>query len=306
MPQQPALPPGAQGGFNLDNAPGGDIDFATLFNEKQPEGQTPSQPPAQPAAGTPPQDEVYLRASSGTVYKTREEAERGTAHRDAIIKRLRDQVIQSTGRDPLKEDTTQPAAQPAAQPQPGQPVRYMEKPEVLYQKMANAASKQDSRQWVDSLAEFVYELIDPAAPLILDSAKDRAINRLEAKPELAGIRQFLSGPAYQEVVDRLPLIRQAITEAESRLALAPQLDQLYESVYLTAKGLHSNPAQAQPANQPQPQPTARSTVSTSTPAPPSPAALPDLRTPEGRKALIAQYEAQGMKDVSLDRAAYNR
>ncbi len=109
-PAAPQNPSQTTGWFN--DAPGGDIDLDKLFPNPELALQAPSQPPAaEPAAPQAPAAEQYfLKTATGTVYKSAEDAIRGTEEKDRVIQQLREKIAQSEGQDPLKK--SQQAAQP--------------------------------------------------------------------------------------------------------------------------------------------------------------------------------------------------
>src|SRR6185312_13675913 len=69
---------------------------------------------------TPTVEDFFLKAPTGSVYKTKEDAERGIAEKDSTIENLRKFAIEQTGFDPLtKRQVAQvPVRTPQATPPP--------------------------------------------------------------------------------------------------------------------------------------------------------------------------------------------
>ena len=284
-------------GVDMSNAPGADLSFSDLFSPEetvyletpaQPATETlPAVPAVQPAVTPPAEPYVYT-------YKSREEAETGIAQKDAIIEKLRQEAIQRTGIDPV---TNQPVVRPQT---PAEPHSYLRDPKSLYVDLGNLHASGDQEGWTRKLGEFVGEYVGqvlaPAAPLVLDSAKDRAIRGLEEKvPEF---RKFLSSSEYKETLEDLPKLKMAIGIAESNLEAAPQLPEFYRLAYFAAQG--RNASKPQPAQPVVAQP--RTTVPTTTVTPPNPADVqkaPDMNTSEGRKAFMESFKQRGLDKLPI-------
>src|SRR5438105_3686875 len=134
-PVVPQGPPQTQGW--LGNAPTGDLTLDQLFPPDSPVGDLTQAPPttqpattpaapAAPAASAPP-PENFISTSTGTVYKTRDEAVKGLEHKDQLIEKLRKDHIEKFGVDPITGQKVghQPATAPSTTPS-AQPPSYLE------------------------------------------------------------------------------------------------------------------------------------------------------------------------------------
>src|SRR5690348_16003975 len=99
-----------------------DINWAELF-PTDPGARVPTQPatatpPATPPAAqppvTPPPTPEFLKTSTGTVYKSADEAIKGIEHKDTLIEQLRQRYILERGIDPITNQPVQPASQAPA------------------------------------------------------------------------------------------------------------------------------------------------------------------------------------------------
>ena len=294
-------------GVNLSGAPGGSINLDELFpnpdaglNLTSVETSTGEQPPpAPPAASQPPPTQPtgpYLRTPTGTVYNTQEDAIQGIAHKDALLEQLRQRYINEKGVDPI---TNKPVERPQAAPPRAD--TYLTNPKKLYDEMADAVNRGDAQAWTEKLGQFVGEyvgkVLEPAAPLVLESAKERAVQTLRAAG-LTEVDTFLDSPDYKSTLDSLPKLKEAIGIAESNLEAAHQLPEFYRLAYYATQGRRL--PELLKANNGQPSQPTRPTVQPSTMAPPSsPAVQPDMGTPEGRKAIIERGRTLGLDKVQF-------
>ena len=278
--------------LNFDDAPGGDLPFDSLFPaeptvtaqpQAAPQQPEPAAPPVQPApqTQTPPSDEPFISGSK-TVYKTREAAIEGINQKDALIEQLRQRYALTTGIDPI---TQQPVGAASAQPQRA---NYVQDPERWVKDAATALQRGDVNAYRDAQAKFVYDLMEPYLPAIQGTMEERAVKELET--EIKDIRTFIGSNNYDVAVGKNPELREAIEFAKSDVRYAPRLAGLYKLAYLTSQGMRL--PELLEANRPQQsaQPQVRTSTPASTPAPPSSAPPPDLRTSEGRKAIIEAFE----------------
>lgn len=283
-PQVPTSPLQTQLGSGwFDDAPGGNADLDSLF--PNPEG--PQAPPAAPPQAPPAQPEWFLESSTGTKYRSREEAARGLEEKDKYIEKLRKELEQSK--------TPAPAPQAAAATQ-----SYAQKPEGLIDDLVASLSKGDKRGYAETLARFNMELLSPYAPLLSEVSRERAIRAVE--PEAQNIRQFLGSAEYTAALDEMPVLKQAIEYAESQPQAGDQLASLYKLAFRSAQA-SKLPQIVQNAvhNAAPPQPI-RPTLSPSTPTPQmgTTAIAPrDLNTEAGRKAIIERAEQRGVQNVDF-------
>jgi len=287
---------------DMTDAPGGDFDLDQLFGnpEADPLASTtqpqPPQPPAQtqpqaPAPAQTPENEYFLRTPTGTVYKNAEEASRGIAEKDNLIERLRQAEIARTGVDPVTGKAVQPQAQPEV-------VNYAQNGEKLYDDLVEAAQRGDRKAYAQVYQKFFNDMASPLMPLLTDVSRSRAVEAVAT--DIPDFRTFRASNSYNEVLESEPLLREAINQAENNLGFSNNLPGLYRLAYFASQGrrvpeLVKNAAV--PTSAPQPQ--TRTTVPAATMTPPPPAAAPDLRTPEGRQAIIREAEAKGIADIKF-------
>jgi len=292
----------------LADAPGGDALFSDLFPTDQGippttgEPTTPASPAPQaapsPAAPTPQSaPDYFLRNADGTVvYKTQEEAVRGLEHKDAIIQQLRERYILERGVDPL---TNQPIRLPDTSQGPQVPASYTQNQRQFLQDLVQAADKADGDAYFRTHAKLVYDLLSPLAPVIAGFAKQQAVEQLGQ--QFTDFRGFLQSPVYAQVLRDAPDLKQAIEIAESDPMLAQRLPQLYGLAYRAGQGYRVSELleKAKTANPTQPgRPTTESRTATPpTPAGPGVTSIAEaLGTSEGRKAIIEQFESQGLQN----------
>lgn len=291
-PTTPQSASQTEGWFNA--APTGDS-FDELF---PPTEGTPAPTTAQPTGAPSPEsvaqpqpaDEPFLKAATGTVYKTREDAVKGIEAKDAAIQQLREQLVARTGVDPF---TGRPVAI-----EPQSPRSYLEDRGRYFQDLRTAVAKGDEGLYFETQAKLISDMISPYMPVVVGTAKEQA---LRALPE--EVRGYVNTPDYSETLKDIPLLAQAIQAAEQSPQLFQQLPDLYRLAYaqnITRK-LPEITRAAQPSTAQSPQNTApRPSLTPGTLTPQgTPTAPPSLATREGRKAIIDRGIASGLADLTF-------
>jgi len=300
---------------DLSDAPGGDMLFEQLFpadevqttaptnatvsgdtSGTQPQATQPAAAP-DPAAATPPQEELFLQVPTGTVYKTREEAIKGFAHKDEVIEQLRQRFIAERGIDPITNKQVAPA--PAPQPQPTAEVNFANNGAEYVKALTEAYQKQDWDAYARAQSKFLMDTLAPVAPVFMGAAKQQAVSTVEA--ELKDIRGFLGSNDFSMTLEQNPILKQAIESAESNFAFNGQLPGLYKLAYQAnqSRKLPELLAAATASARVQPVQPTRPTTTAATLPPPDAAGPMDLTTSEGRKNLIKQFESQGLDKVTF-------
>ena len=282
--------------------PGGDLSFDQLFPSEPTLGGTPTTvtpapapsvtpaPSPAPAPQTPPAapaDEFFISGSSSK-YRTREAAIDGINQKDAVIQQLRQRYALTTGIDPI-------TGQPVAATSPAANTSYRTDKRRFVQDQADALSKGDADAYGNVLEKFVMDLLEPYAPALQASARDRAVRQVGS--EVKDFDKFLGSPQYKSALERHPELGDAIAIAESDARFSPRLPGLYKIAYETSLG--SQLPELLKANQtaaPEPKPVpVTMTPTTTAPAPSSsPAVAPSMATREGRKAIIEAAERSGL------------
>lgn len=233
--------------------PGGDLTLDDLF-------PNPELPPQGGATGThqqapqAPANEYFLKASTGTVYKTPEDAVRGTEEKDRTIERQKQELAQLRASHP-QPSVTQP------------PVEDYRK--ATFKKLAEAAQKGDELAYMDTLAEFQTQVLSQFAPALTGVYEQQAISAVES--EVKDFRGWLSGGEYTRTLEQFPALANAIQIAKSDPRAAHQLNEFYKLAYRAYAGDPSriNETQTQLARNsavPASQPT-RPTLQSNTPTP---------------------------------------
>lgn len=254
------------------NPPSGEMSLDDLFQNPELVAQQPApvQPPVQPA---PVED--FLKASTGTVYRSREEAIRGTEEKDRTIERLKAQIQQQS----------QPA--PSAT-QPSQTEDEYAK--GIFKRFSDAASANDHQAYLRTLAEFQMSQLAPFAGLLSEVAKEKAIRAME--PEAQDFRQFVGSSEYTRTLEQFPTLKDAIRNAEANPQMAGQLGEFYKLAYRSYKAEHAGEAAAQQIVQQVPAPTpARPTLSPSTPSLP-PTGVPQRSAQMSRDQVLGDRNAR--------------
>lgn len=294
---QPSNTP-TDGKVNLAAAPGADINFDDLF-PVEPENLGALQ--AAPAGTNPPQTpqapEYVIKSDDGKiVYKTADEAINGIRHKDELVERYRT-YLQSQGVDP---NTLQKQPEPQAQPSNGPQHKYIGQEDKLFDALSSAVASRDKKAYASALREYNEEVMNqnfaPVAPYIAEVARQKAVR--EVSKEAPEFVAFQNSAAWQETLNNLPKLKQAIEYSEQDFTAASSLSELYKIAYLVSKGMRPEPVVTQPVPQaqPTPAPVARPTLGVSTMTPPQPSAPPSMATREGRQALIADLQSRNIMD----------
>jgi hypothetical protein len=286
--------------FSLADAPGGDLSFDDLFPADgdntvlaTPVAEPPATPPAPEPPQAPPAAAQFhpIRTPTGSVYESEEDLIRGISHKDETIERLRQRHIASTGIDPLTERPV------TREPQTPVPANYAAEPEKFYDDLVSAVNKGDRRQYASIYQKFFNDMAAPLIPVLATNARSQALDAVSA--EIKDYREFARSNAYSEVLEKEPLLKAAISNAETNLGLSQELPGLYRLAYWAAQGrkapeiVRTAAVNTAPPSNP---PPARPTTTPSTMTPPALASAPDLRTPEGRKAIMERFNAAGGMD----------
>lgn len=279
--------------IDLSDAPGGDLSLDDIFGGSSDPQTTVAVTPNEPqstSTQTTATDEPVIKTKTGTVYKSIEDAVSGIEHKDALIAQLREQVKQGTGRDPL---TAQRPTQPES-------VSYTDNQDKYFEDIALAVSNKDTRAYMQAQQKLIMDTLGPLAPTITSLSRANAARVVsEEMPEFRG---FLGSEQYDQIVQRAPLLADAIRSAENNPQAAAQLPELYRVAYLASQGSRV-PELLQSAERHSSQTQARPTVH-STPMPPPanngvPAVQPSMETAAGRKALIEQMEGRGVQNLRM-------
>jgi hypothetical protein len=269
--------------FNFNDAPSGEFSLDDIFapdNNSAPQNTTVT-PPTDTAPVAEP--EPLLKTSTGTVYKTVDDAVAGIEHKDALIAQLRQQVQEATNVDPLKKkpETVDPAL-----------ISYVDNPKQYFEDIKSAKSEADL---LKVQGRFVDERLAPYAPIIASVVKSQAIEGLER--EVPKIREFLSSDAYKQTLEAFPLLKTSIGISEQYPERSGDLAQLYLMAVQASAG-RALPKVVSPGGSTTPVQT-RPTVTSSpaTPPPTTVTALPSFGSKEGRKAIIEQQEANGVGNL---------
>jgi len=278
MPDPNRVPPDRPiGSVSLQDAPGGDQDWDSLFpnpelSASQPQVANPGTNPPQPVQPAAP----FLKAGD-TVYNTAEDAATGVAHKDSVIAKYRN-FLASNGLDPnaVLKDDYRPQAQPQAQPQPqvnNSPYKHFNNSN-FYDEIAAAATSKDKARYTQLLGEFTQEAIqatlEPWRATLAETSRNRAIR--QASTEVPDFQKFIDGPGYKKVVDSFPLYKEMVQIGENDPVAAQRLPEVYKSMYLIYQGMNQNQPAQQVTNAPPNTPTVRQqpTLQPSSLTPPPP------------------------------------
>lgn len=297
--------PNAPGSFSFNDAPAGDMAFDDLFGDQlavDPNstaapttvaaGVPPTQASPEPQAPVAPEPTPYeLRTATGTVYKSVEDTVRGIEQKDTLIENLRSQLALRTGVDPI----TQQPIQYNPAPQAPQVPNYVQDPKKYMEDLVAAAESNDPSQYAQVQQKFMLDTLAPISGIITDAAKKSAVEQIATKyNDFNTVRE---SPEYKAVLEDNQELKEAIAMAESDYRYHNRLGGLYKIAYEAAQGRRVPEIMRQMQTQtPTPQP-ARPTNTASALPPPEPGVRPDVRTAEGRKALIAQFESQGVQNL---------
>lgn len=315
MPDPNNVSPGNAGGsVSLQNAPGADFDFDSLFpnpevTPAQPQTATSGTPSPQPPQA--PENQPFLKAGS-SVYLTAEEAARGLEHKDLLVERYRAFLTQN-GYDPNElKPKDQPQA-PLAQTQVDNfdSGKLFDELAAAAQSGNKAAYGKIQESYQRKIAQDVVQnYLAPYAPLMAETARQRAIR--EVTREIPDFPAFMGSDAFKRVSESIPIYKDMLQLGENNPEASKRLPEVYKSMYLVNQGLtrqaQNSTPQAQQVTVPPVQntPTARpqqTTMSQSSLTPPSQGV--DTRnwttSRESRKQLISDMEARGYKDLDWGR-----
>jgi len=289
------MPQPYAGGQALDmsDAPGGDFSLDDLFPPEGPD--TSPQAQAEPAAPSPePQaqpvpveEEFFLKTPTGTVYKTKEDAIKGIAHKDTLI---------------AEYNRNKPVATPT--PTPAGPINYAQDPNKFWDDMADAQTKGDKLAFARTLQQFMSDNFAPYVPAVQYGVVQKAFETVSN--ELPDFRTFHASEDYKNSVEASPVLKQAIEMAENNVQASGQLPELYKLAYMLNLGRKSaevaRTAQA-PVREPQAvRPT--TTPGTMSREPIANAGAPDITTSEGRKAIIERAKQAGLMDQTWSKLGF--
>lgn len=274
---------------NLYDAPGADLTLEEIFGEIEPQGQpTTTTEPEKPQVTTT-ESQPFLKTSTGTVYKTADDAIKGVEHKDSLIAQLRQQLSDATGTDPLRKNQRQPDEGPK---------NYHEDKDRFFLDLAKAVEEKDPGRYMEVQSKLIMDTLAPLAPAITNLMRNDAIEAVER--EIPDFRKFANSDEFKDTLEHYPLLKGAIDVAERNPQAGNQLPEFYKMVYNVNRGsrVAEIVEQAKNATTPIQRPTVTSTV-----PPPlnttNVAAAPSLDTREGRKALIEQQERAGVLDRRL-------
>lgn len=296
--------PQAPDGFSFADAPGGDLGFDDLFGDQpvsdpvtaaqttDPAGVPPTQTSPAPQAPVAPNPTPFeIKTGTGTVYKTVEDTIRGIEQKDTLIENLRSQLALRTGVDPI---TQQPLRFDAPQSSAPQVPNYSQDAQKYMEDLVAAAESNDPSRYAQVQQKFLLDTLAPISGIITDAAKKSAVEQIATK--YSDFNTVRATPEFSAVLEENPELKEAIGLAESDYRFHSRLPGLYKIAYEAAQGRRVPELvrqQTAVVQTPTPQP-ARPTTSPSPLPPPEPGVRPDIRTAEGRKAMIAQMEAQGV------------
>lgn len=306
MPQPTVDQVAPNGVIDISKGPGGNLDDATFDAMFPADGTStvvapaqqvappngtpaPSAPTAQPSTTATPASEPFLKGKS-SIYNSPEAALEGINQKDALIEQLRTRYALTTGIDPI---TGQPVQ--AIQQQPPQTDDYYQNPTQYLDDLYKAAKEGGPQAYRDVQAKFMLDTLKPLQPILQRAAREQAVE--ETTKSVPAIGTFIGSQLYEKTLTENPELKQAINTAEQDYRWHSRLPGLYKLAYQAGQGL--NLPEILKANQtqqpPQTPPVApRPTAQPATPAPPRPTAPPSLRTLEGIRATIADFESRGM------------
>lgn len=277
----------------------------------EPTQSAASQPPAHPAAEPPKGDQFFLETSTGSKYKTADEAKRGFEHKDQLITDLRNKMIAITGVDPINQRPV--GSQPQATPK-----SYLRDPNRFVEdlsKGAQEAAKGNSQMYRDTLLGLVDEYLQSnyghLVPQMQKLGQHEAVDVVAQ--EIPSFRDFYNSESYQKALERRPKLAEAIQRAEQTPGLQEEyLPELYKTAWDVALAMktpelvNGRGATPSPTNNPAP----RMPMTSSHLAPPRESVSPSSsvstnpNTVEGRKAitearraLIKDLEQRGIGNV---------
>lgn len=320
--EQTPVDPGSQSW----NPPGGEDDFDSLFQRTGYDGESiansntvsvePTTAPAEPAPQQTPEQtpepvKFELKTSTGTVYKTAEDAVKGIETKDRTIDQLRSMLAAVTGEDPLSKTGIKPNTTTA----PQKPISYLQDDVRFAQDLTQAAElgqkTNDWKAYRNTLGQFVYEVVQsavgPYIPVVQKVGRQEALEAVaKDAPEF---RNFYGSKEYQEVLERRPKLANYIKTLEGNPTMQEDLAEMYRDVWNENQVRKLVELASKPSPVPQ-NPTPRMPITTArTPdfkqepndgmRRSQPKAQPTLATAEGRKLLIEMLEQKGLADINF-------
>lgn len=137
-------------------------------------------------------------------------------------------------------------------------------------------------------------ILEPVRPLLQNVNRQTAVS--EVSKQVPEFSKFMDSAQYKETLETVPILKDAISQAEANFNLQSQLPQLYKLAHLVASGLNTSQIVRNAENQrthpsaptnPSGRPTVRSS-SLNVPAETDVTAGLDYKTAAGRKAIIEQ------------------
>lgn len=274
MPDPNSVSPGNYSGtVSMNQAPGADQDWDSLF--PNPELQSASPPQATNPGTTSLQEsqavqpnQPFLKAGD-TVYNTAEDAAAGVAHKDTVIAKYRNFLAQN-GLDPnaLLKDEFQRAAQPPQTqvqqptPQSTSQYKYYGNPNFL-EEIGQAATSRDKIKYEQLLAAHSEEvaqatmqkILDPWRTTLAETNRIRAVRQVTQ--EIPDFQKFYEGPGYKKVSDTSPVFKELAQIGENDPVAAQRLPEVYKAMYLIYQGMNQTQAQPQVTNATPSTPTVR-------------------------------------------------
>src|SRR5260221_13346151 len=199
----------------LSNSPGGDLNLDDLY--PNPEGALQAPLPPQPQVTQTPvvPSTPFIRTSTGTVYNSPEDTVRGIEEKDRIIAELRAAKAAETGIDPLKRQA--PTEDPNT---------------VAFKRLAKAAESGNAEDYVQTLREITLQTLAPYGPLMAEAGREKILRA--SASENPALREFVGSAEYAGILERRPLLREAIQRAESDPGAVQQLQEFYGLAYSDA------------------------------------------------------------------------
>jgi len=271
-------------GLSLDDVFG----TADSPNPNDPQPQATTQDVTPPAQQVTPA-EPFLKASTGTVYKSAEDAVRGIEQKDALIQKLRQEAIERTGVDPVTGQPVQKAPQV---------VNYTQDSEKFLTDLRDAATKGDTKKYTDIQKQFVQDVIAPYAPMLTGYAKQQAVDAVSAK--YSDFKQFAQSEDYVQTLNENPILKNSIAMAESSPERTADLTEFYTMAHrLNSARKLPEIVQQQHAVATQVRPTVSSGAPQAPMASTRVAAPPSLESKEGRAEIMRQFEAKYGDNVRI-------
>lgn len=295
------------------NPPGGEVDLDQIFGGAyepdvhgddqtgQPQPQQTQQVVETKPATTEPapkpqaiEPQFFLETDTGTRYRSKEDAVRGYAEKDRSIEEMRQLFIALHGVDPLTKKQASPQG----------PASYLRDPNRYAQDLTDAARQGKFDKYTATqlqlIEEYIQQRLGPYFPAVQQVGRREALDHMaKQNPDFPA---FYGSESYNKILESRPTLREAIQAAESNPQLAEKLPELYNYAYefgqfqrLLDQSRQQPTAQTQSAQ-------VRQTLQPQTLTPQvagQRVAKPDISTPEGRKAIIEQAEAKGIRDVQF-------